>query len=90
MLPVPNLHDLSTTGLSSTAASFPSIKPALRSNSNLHLDPSLNIDDNLLDHLRRRVQINQPLVNPHLVHIPRLAALSTWCLSRRDLEGLGR
>ncbi len=29
-------------------------------------------------------------MDPHLVHVPRLATLSTRCLSRRDLEGLGR
>jgi hypothetical protein len=59
-------------------------------NGNLNLDPSLNVDDDLLDHLRRRIQIDQSLVDPHLVHVPGLAALAAGRLARRHLEGLGR
>jgi hypothetical protein len=69
--------------------SNPLCVPVLCSNSNLNLHPRLNIDDNLLDHLRRRIQIDQPLMNPHLIHIPRLAALSTGCFSSGDFEGFG-
>ena len=29
-------------------------------------------------------------MDPHLIHIPRLAALSTGCLSSGDFESLGR
>ncbi len=34
--------------------------------------------------------LDQSLVNPHLVCVPSLASLTTWCLARRDLERLGR
>ena len=59
-------------------------------NRNLNLDPSLDIDNDLLDHFRRRIQVNQPLVDAHLKHIPGLASLATGCLSGGDFEGLGR
>ena len=36
------------------------------------------------------VQVNDPLVYPHLVTVPRLGALSTRCLPCGDLEDLGR
>jgi hypothetical protein len=57
---------------------------------NLNLHPRLNVDDNLLHHLRRRIQINQPLVNPHLKHIPCLAPFTARCLACSDLQSLGR
>jgi hypothetical protein len=62
----------------------------LSRNRNLDLHTGLNIDNNLLHHFGRRIQINQPLVDPHLKHIPRLAALTAGCLPGRDFEGLGR
>jgi hypothetical protein len=61
-----------------------------RRNGNLNLHPSLDIDDDLLDDLGRRVQINQPLVDPHLKHIPGLASLSAGRFACGDFEGLGR
>ena len=60
----------------------------LRSNRDLDFYSGLNIDDDLLDHLGRRIQVDQSLVNPHLVHVPRLAAFATRCLSRGDFERL--
>ena len=49
---------------------------ALRSNRDLNLHARLNIDDDLLDHLRRRIQINQSLVDAHLEHVPCFGALA--------------
>jgi hypothetical protein len=34
--------------------------------------------------------LNQPLVNPHLIHIPGLTTLSTRRLARRDLQTFRR
>lgn len=65
------------------------IESPLCSNRNLDLNARLNIDNDLLDHLSRRIEIDQTLVNPHLEHIPRLAALTAGCLSGRDLQSLG-
>jgi hypothetical protein len=59
-------------------------------NRNLNLHAGLNIDNNLLHHFGRRIQVNQSLVDPHLKHIPRLAALAAGCLAGRDFERLGR
>lgn len=107
--------------------SIPPTSPSqarLSRNGDLNLDPRLNIDDDLLDHLRRRIQtvtnasaidqatpntlfpptgktrlslktghdhlLNQALMDPHLVHIPRLAALAARRLARRHLQALGR
>lgn len=64
-------------------------QPHLSSNSDLDLDTSLNVDDDLLDDLGGRVQINEALVDAHLVHVPGLGALTAGCLAGRDLEGLG-
>ena len=36
------------------------------------------------------MEINDSLVNPHLKPVPRLRALTTWSLTTRDTEGLGR
>lgn len=58
----------------------------LCSNSDLDFNTSLNVDDNLLDHLCRGIQIDQPLVNPHLVHVPCLGTLTTRSLSSRHLN----
>lgn len=60
-----------------------------RRDCNFNLHASLDIDDDLLDHLGRRIQINQPLMDPHLKHIPCLAPLSAGRLARGDFQGLG-
>ncbi len=62
----------------------------LGSNGNLDLDTGLDVDDDLLDNLSRGIEIDQTLVYSHLVHVPRLATLTTGCLSGGDLESLGR
>ena len=67
------------------------VSPTLRSNRNLNLNTRLNVNrSNLLHNLTRRMQINQPLVNPHLITIPRLGPLTIGRLARRDFEDFGR
>lgn len=61
----------------------------LTSNSNLNLDTSLNVDDDLLDNLGRGVKVNETLVDSHLIHVPGLGALTTRSLAGGDLEVLG-
>lgn len=64
-------------------------KSCLSSDGNLNLNTCLDVDDNLLDHLSGRIQIDQSLVNSHLVHIPCLGALTARSLSGCDLEDFG-
>ena len=66
----------------------PARKSSLSSNRNLHLDTRLDVDDDLLHNLCRRVEVDQPLVNSHLEHIPCLRTFTAGCFSGRDLEGL--
>jgi hypothetical protein len=61
----------------------------LSSNSNFNLNTSLNIDNDSLDNLSWRIEINQPLVDSHLEHIPGLGTFTVRCLSGGDLEDLG-
>lgn len=67
-----------------------SYAPLLSSDRNLNLHTSLNVDNDLLNNLRRRIQINQSLVNAHLVHIPCLGTLTARGLTSGDLEDFGR
>ena len=55
----------------------------------LNLHPSLNVDNDLLYHLRGRIQVNQPLMDSHLEHIPRLASLAAGRFPRGHFQGLG-
>jgi hypothetical protein len=57
----------------------------LSSDGNLNLDTGLDVDDDLLDDLGWRIQINQALVDAHLVHIPGLGTLTTGRLAGGDL-----
>jgi len=59
-------------------------------NGNLNLDTSLDVDDDLLDDLGGGVQVDQALVDSHLVHVPGLGTLTTRSLAGGDLEVLGR
>merc|ERR1719400_69273 len=60
------------------------------SNSNLNLYSWFNGDGgDLLDDLRRRMQINDTLVNAHLEAIPSLGTFTTRSLSGGDPQGLG-
>jgi hypothetical protein len=88
LIPVIRFHDHNPSVF---ATECRSIGPydLLCSNRNLDLNTGLDIDDDLLDHLSRRIEIDQPLVNSHLKHIPRLAALAAGCLSGRDLQSFG-
>ena len=62
----------------------------LSSNRDFNLHTRLNVDNNLLNNLRRRIKIDQPLVNPHLICVPRLASLTTRGLSRTDAQRFRR
>lgn len=55
-------------------------------NSDLDLNTSLDVDNDLLDDLGRCIEIDQSLVDSHLVHIPGLRTLTTRGLSRRNLQ----
>lgn len=98
---------------------FATISCPLGSDRDFYLHTSLDIDDDLLHHLRRRIKtsqnqsattphsistttsslifiarsahlLDQPLMDPHLVRIPRLTPLTTGRLPGRDLEFLRR
>lgn len=62
---------------------------SLTSNGNLNLDTSLDVDDDLLDNLGGRVQVNEALVNVHGEHIPGLGTLTVRGLTSGNLEVLG-
>lgn len=62
----------------------------LSGNSDLNLHTWLDVDGgDLLDNLRRRVQVDQSLVDSHLVGVPGLGTLTVRSLSGGDLEDLG-
>src|SRR5436305_19812 len=72
----------------STIVTFPCPTPlifllfsSLSSNRNLHLDTSLNVDDDLLDDLGRGRQVDQALVDAHLVAVPRLGTFTAGRLA---------
>ena len=67
-----------------------SISQQLSGNGDFDFDTSLNIDNDLLDHLRGRIEINQALVNPHLERVPSLASFTTGGFAGGDLEILSR
>jgi len=67
----------------------PSNIRSLTSNGNLNLDTSLNVDDDLLDNLGGRVQVNEALVDVHGEHVPGLGTLTVRGLTGGDLEVLG-
>jgi hypothetical protein len=58
----------------------------LSSNGDLDLDTSLNVDDDLLDDLGGRIQVNQALVDAHLVHVPGLGTLTAGRLAGGNLH----
>lgn len=53
----------------------------LSSNRNLHLDTGLDVDNDLLDDLSRGSQVNQALVDAHLVAVPGLGTLTAGRLA---------
>lgn len=56
----------------------------------LHLYSRLDVDGrDLLHDLRGRVQVDDPLVDPHLEAVPGLGTLTTRSLSCRDAQELG-
>lgn len=44
---------------------------------------------NLLDNFRRTVQVNDSLVNTHLISVPGLATLTARSLASSDAQNLG-
>jgi hypothetical protein len=87
--PIRSLSRLPSSQITRTILTSLEISLSLCRNRDLNLDARLNIDNDLLYHLSRRIQINQPLVNAHLEHIPGLAPLTTRCFSGCDLQGFG-
>lgn len=60
------------------------------SNSNFNFHSWLNADgSDLLHNLRRAVQVNESLMDPHLETIPGLGAFTTRCLPGSDSQSLG-
>ncbi|KAB8532553.1 hypothetical protein FH972_025498 [Carpinus fangiana] len=58
-------------------------------NGDLNLNTSLDVDDDLLDHLGRSVQIDEALVYAHLKGVPGLGTLTARSLAGGDLQVLG-
>lgn len=56
--------------------------------SNLDFNTGLNVDDDLLDDLGGGVQVDQSLVDSHLVHVPGLGAFTARSFSGCDLVGM--
>ncbi len=61
----------------------------LSSNGNLNLDTSVNVDNDLLDNVGGGVEVDETLVDAHLVAVPGLGALTARGLAGGDLEALG-
>jgi len=61
----------------------------LSSNSNLNLNTSLNVDNDLLNSLRGGMEIDQPLVDAHFKFVPCLGTFTVGSLSGGDCQGLG-
>jgi hypothetical protein len=60
------------------------------SDSDLDLNPSLDVDDDLFDELGGSKHVSHPLVNPHLEYILGLGVFVIRCLARSDAEVLRR
>ena len=65
------------------------IRHNLSSNSNLNLDTCLHVDDDLLNNLGWGIQVDQALVNAHLVQVPGLGTLTVRRLTGGNLQVLG-
>jgi hypothetical protein len=80
-------------------------QPSSCRNGNFDLNPSLDVDNDLLHDFRRSIQtifvsisivlkachiLNQALVDPHFEEIPRLRTFPAWRLPRADSQVLGR
>lgn len=61
----------------------------LSGDGDLDLDTGLDVDDDLLDDLGGGVEVDETLVDAHLVAVPGLGTLTTRGLAGGDLEGLG-
>jgi len=72
-------YQLTITRISFT--SFLLLLSCLSSNGNLNLDTSLDVDDDLLDNLGGGRQVDQALVDAHLVEIPGLGTLTAGGLA---------
>jgi hypothetical protein len=58
-------------------------------NGDLDFNTGLDVDDDLLDNLGRGVEVDQALVDTHLVCVPGLRSLTARCLAGSNLEVLG-
>ena len=56
---------------------------------NLNLDTGLDVDDDLLDDLSGGVEVDEALVDAHLVCVPSLGTLTARSLTGGDLQVLG-
>lgn len=61
----------------------------LLGNSDLNLNTSLDVDDDLLDNLGGGVEVDEALVDAHLKGVPGLGALTAGGLAGGDLQVLG-
>jgi hypothetical protein len=55
----------------------------------LNLNTSLDVDDDLLNDLSGSVQVDETLVDAHLIRVPGLGTLSVGSLTGGDLQLLG-
>lgn len=58
----------------------------LSGNGDFDLDAGFDVDDDLLDNLGGRVEIDQTFVDAHFVHVPSLRSLTAGGFSGGDLE----
>lgn len=82
----PTQHPPSST---SSSQARKNQRPHLSSNGDLNLNTGLDVDDNLLDNLGGGVQVDEALVDAHLIGIPGLGTLTAGRLAGCDLEVLG-
>lgn len=61
----------------------------LGSNGDLNLNTSLDVDDDLLDGLGGGEEVDETLVDAHLVLVPGLGTLTVGGLTGGDVQGLG-
>ena len=80
---------ISTSIPSATFHTRYALNKHLSSDRDLNLDTSLDVDDDLLDDLGGGVQVDQALVDAHLIGIPSLGTLTARSLTGGDLQVLG-
>jgi hypothetical protein len=81
------LHDHVSNPTLGTPPSYSCLR--LSSDGDLNLNTGLDVDDDLLDNLGGGVQVDEALVDAHLVGVPGLGTLTARGLAGGDLEVLG-